>query len=72
MNNGLYDKIDRRQEEKLLPPGVQGNGLPLTGNMQLQLPEARIGSTHSLNVLSATTVLMTHCLAPILIMPHTS
>jgi hypothetical protein len=33
----------------------QNNGLPQTGNMQLQLPEARIGSTHVLYVLSATT-----------------
>lgn len=72
INKGLYDKTDRRQEEKLLPPVVQGIGLPLTGNMQLQLPEARIASTHGLNVLSAATVLITHCLAPILILPHTA
>jgi hypothetical protein len=44
-NNGLYNETDRWQEEKLLSPVIKGNGLSLTGNMQLQLPEARIGST---------------------------
>ena len=33
---------------------MRGNGLPITGNMQLQLPEARIRFAHGLNVLPAT------------------